>query len=195
MSQLLSKNRNPRYAEFEGPAVSIAGPIDTPMPGGIFPLVLCVTAEQVTRLLSAASLGAVLLDGSDAETMAPLYDALNNLDAPACLPEGENCEDDIWADALMGLADGVLVNTLEGGVFQALGLEIESEGSIEAETILPLIGLAFLAVGAAFVVSILVGGVAVGSVALAAGEAVEILVLTGATEAAPVAVTALALAA
>lgn len=195
MSQLLSKNRNPRFSEVEGPAVSIAGPIDTPMPGGIFPLVLCVTAEQVTRLLSAASLGAVLLDGSDAETMAPLYDALNNLDAPACLPEGENCEDDIWADAVEALADGIIINTLEGGAIQALGYEIESEGSIEAETILPLIGLAFLAVGAAFVVSILVGGVAAGSVALAAGEAVEILVLTGATEAAPVAVTALALAA
>lgn len=190
MARLLSKNRNPLYAEFEGPAVSIAGPIDTPMPEGIFPLILCVTAEQVTRLLSAASLGAVLLDGSDAETMAPLYDALNNLDAPACLPD--SCEDDIWADAVEALADGVLVNTLEGGAMQALGYEIEAEGTIEAATALPLIALSFLALGAAYVVSIALGGLPLGAVTVAAGEAAEIILFTGASEAAPAVITAIA---
>lgn len=192
MARLLSKNRNPLYAEFEGPAVSIAGPIDTPMPDGIFPLILCVTAEQVTRLMSAAGLGAVLLYESDAETMAPLYDALNNLDAPACLPEGDSCEDDIWADAIAAMADGVLVNTLEGGAMQALGYEIEAEGTIEAATALPLIALSFLALGAAYVVSIALGGLPLGAVTVAAGEAAEIILFTGASEAAPAVITAIA---
>lgn len=192
MARLLSRNRNPLYAEFEGPAVSIAGPIDTPMPEGIFPLILCVTADQVTRLLSAASLGAVLLYESDAETMAPLYDALNNQAAPLCGPEGDSCEDDIWADAVAALADGVLVNTLEGGTMQALGYEIEEEGELEAQTVLPLVALSFVALGAAYVVALALGGIALGSVAIAAGEAAEIIIFTGASESAPAIITAIA---
>ncbi len=193
--RLLSRNRNPLFYDHEGPYVDVLGPLDAPMPEGEFALILCVTQPQVTRLLSAAAVGAAILYGSDQETLAPLYTALNTQDAPLCGPEGGDCDDDVWDDVVLALADGVLENVLSGGQMTALGYEIEEEGELEAETELPLIAIAFVAIGAAFVLSLALGLVTIGSVAVAAGETVELLILTGASAGNPVSLTALALAA
>lgn len=189
--RLLSRNQNPLFFEQEAPYIEIEGAFNTPMPDGVFPVVLCVTAAEIKALLSAASLGAIILEGSDAATLAPLYTALNTLDAPLCIEAGA-CEDDIYADSILALADGVLANVLEGGSFTALGYEIEEEGSIEGETELPLIAVAFVAVTAAFVVGLFLGGVAIGSVAVAAGETVELLIATGAAAGSPIQFAAVA---
>lgn len=190
--RLLSRNQNPLFFEQEAPYIEIEGAFDTPLPEGVFPVVLCVTAAEIKALLSAASLGAIILEGSDAATLAPLYTALNTLDAPLCIDTGDACEDDIYADGVLALADGVLANVLEGGAFTALGYEIEEEGSIEGETELPLIAVAFVAVAAAFVVGLSLGGVAIGSVAVAAGETVELLISTGAASGTPIQFAAVA---
>lgn len=192
--RLLSNNRNPLFYDTEGPYVDILGPSSTTLPDGEFPLILCTTAAEIKRLMSAASVGAAILYGSDQETLAPLYTALNTIEAPLCGPVSE-CDDDIWSDDILALADGVLINALEGGQMVALGYEIEEEGEIAAETELPLVALAFVAVGAAFLLAIALGGVALGTVAVAAGETVELLILTGASEGFPVAIAAAAIAA
>lgn len=180
---LLTRNRSPLFtADADAAHVEIAGSVGSVMPAGEFALVLCVTEAQVTRLLSAASLGADLLYGHDAETVAPLLSALNTIDAPLCLPESD-CDDgdDIWEDTILQLADGVLANILSGGQVRAIGYEIEEEGSIETETELPLIAVAFVGLAAAFVVTLILGGVTIGAVAVAAGETVELLIATGAS--------------
>ncbi len=180
---LLTRDRSPLFeADYNAAYVAIAGDVGGAMPDGEFALVLCVNAAQVTRLLSAASLGADLLYGHDAETVAPLLSALNTIDAPLCLPESEcDDDDDIWSDVILELADGVLANVLEGGRIRAIGYEIEEEGSVEVETELPLIAVAFVAVAAAFVLTLVLGGLTIGTVAVAAGETVELLIATGAS--------------
>lgn len=153
------------------------------MPAGEFPVVLCVTADQVTRLLSAASVGAAILYGEDMTTLAPLYTALNWIDEPQCITadcdELEN--EDILADSLAALADGVRINTILNGEIRALGVALDETAEVITETLLPLIGITLLGIAAAAVI-ITVGGIPLAPVAVAAGETVELIIATGALE-------------
>ena len=94
---------------------------------------------------------------------------------------GDDEDEDTFADELAALADAVVVNQQSGGLVKALGYAIDTAGQVIAETVLPLIGLTLLAIGAAYVVSIVIGGLTVGTVAVAAGEVVELVVATGAS--------------
>lgn len=67
-----------------------------------------------------------------------------------------------------------------GGLVKAIGYVIEEAGEFIVNTALPLIGLTLLAVGAAYAVSIIIGGVTIGSVVVGAAETVELIVSTGA---------------
>ncbi len=98
-----------------------------------------------------------------------------------CEAEDECDEDDTWADELAALADGVIGGTMVGGAIRAIGYAIDDIGELIVETALPLIGITLLGLGAAYVVTLLLGGVTIGTVAVAAGETVEVLVQTGAT--------------
>lgn len=113
-----------------------------------------------------------------AASAATWRNALELLDFNPC---EDGCEDeDTLADDLLALADGVLSMTQTGGIIKAIGYAIEQAGEFIFGTALPVIGLTFLAIGAAYVVTLLLGGVAIGTVAVAAGETVEILLTTGA---------------
>lgn len=157
----------------------------TPMPEGVFPVVLCVEASDITRLLSAASVGAAILYGEDITTLAPLYTALNWIDEPQCITA--DCEEleneDILADSLGALADGVRVNTILNGEMRALGVALDEAAEVITETLLPLIGITLLGIAAAAVI-ITVGGIPLAPVAIAAGETVELIIATGALESA-----------
>lgn len=95
--------------------------------------------------------------------------------------KSDNEEEDTFADDLLALADAAVVNNQSGGVVRALGYAIDQAGQVIAETILPLVGVTLLALGAAYVVSIVIGGLTIGTVAVAAGEVVELVVATGAS--------------
>lgn len=99
----------------------------------------------------------------------------------ACESEDECDEDDTWADELAALADGVIGMGMVGGAIRAIGYAIEDVGELVVNTILPIVGVTFLAVGAAYVVTLLLGGLAIGTVAVAAGEVVEVVISTGAS--------------
>lgn len=104
--------------------------------------------------------------------------ALEYLDFEEC---SDGCEDeDTVADDLADLADGILSMTQAGGIIKAIGYAIEQAGEFIFNTALPVIGLTFLAIGAAYVITLVVGAITVGTVAVAAGETVEILLTTGA---------------
>ncbi len=106
-------------------------------------------------------------------------DALEYLDFTPC-EECEEEEEDTYADELGLLADGILSMSQTGGLIKAVGYVMETAGEFIVNTVLPVVGLTLLAIGAAYVVSIVIGGLTIGAVAVAAGEAVEILVTTGA---------------
>lgn len=137
--------------------------------------------------------------GTPAATDAAAYwrqlleDSLVFKESDACCDETD--DDDILEDSLAELADGVLSNTLIGGAVRAIGYAIDDLGRIITETVLPVIGITLLGLAVASVASIIIGGVTVGTVAVAAGETVEVLVATGAAEGAAKIIELVALAA
>lgn len=99
--------------------------------------------------------------------------------------ECEECDDDddedTLQDAYEALMDGVLENTIIGGITRAIGTALEDAGRIITETILPVVGITLVGLAVGALAAVIVGGVTVGTVAVAAGETVEILVATGAS--------------
>lgn len=104
--------------------------------------------------------------------------ALDYLNFDEC--GGGEEEEDTYADEYEALADGVMSMSQSGGLVKAIGYVIEEAGEFIVNTALPLIGLTLLAVGAAYAVSIIIGGVTIGSVVVGAAETVELIVSTGA---------------
>lgn len=98
-----------------------------------------------------------------------------------CEQENDCDEDDTWADELAALADGIIGNTFSGGAQRAIGYAIDEAGSIIVDTVLPLIGITLVGIGAAYVVTLVLGGLTIGTVAVAAAETVEVLIATGAS--------------
>jgi len=110
--------------------------------------------------------------------------------------ECDECdEDDTLQDSIQALADGIMSNTVIGGAVRAVGTALDDLGKIVTETLLPIVGLTVLGLAAAAAFSVLVGGVAVATIPVAAGEVVEVLISTGATAAAPKIIEFVALAA
>lgn len=96
--------------------------------------------------------------------------------------ECQDCdEDDVLEDTIAQLANGVLSNTITGGVTRAIGVALDDLGKLITETILPVVGITLFGLAVASIAAVVVGGVTVGTVAVAAGETVEILVATGAS--------------
>lgn len=139
---------------------------------GVIPLVIKPTPERLRKLLRNAWVGVQI--NNDADYIIDLWQATK----PS---EGDDEDEDIFQDTWDALADGVLANELFGSVGMPLGVRIPAEGSITAETALPLIGITLIGLGVAAVVSIVLGGVTLPAVAVAAGEVVEIIVATGAS--------------
>lgn len=100
----------------------------------------------------------------------------------SCESDDNRCEDeDILEDVYQAMMDGVLSNTLIGGVTKAIGYALDEAGRVITETVLPVIGLTLVGLAVGALAAVIVGGVTIGTVAVAAGETVEILVATGAT--------------
>lgn len=100
----------------------------------------------------------------------------------SCASDERNCEDeDILEDAYQAMMDGLLGNTLIGGAVKAIGYALDEAGRVITETVLPVIGLTLVGLAVGALAAVVVGGVTIGTVAVAAGETVEILVATGAT--------------
>lgn len=100
----------------------------------------------------------------------------------SCENEDPECdEDDVWQDDIMSLADGIISNSFAGGVQRAIGYAIDDVGHIITETVLPLIGITLVAIGVAYVATIVLAGVTIGTVAVAAAETVELVIATGAS--------------
>lgn len=119
-------------------------------------------------------------DRTAAVAAATWREALDMFDFESCGGDDDD-EEDTYADELLALADAMVVNQQSGGLVKALGYAIDEVGQVIAETVLPVIGLTLLAIGAAYVVSVVIGGLTIGTVAVAAGEVVELVVATGAS--------------
>lgn len=114
-----------------------------------------------------------------AATAATWRNVLDDFDFDPC--GGGDEDEDTLADDFESLADGVMSMSQAGGVVKAIGYAIAAAGEFIVNTALPVVAVTLLAIGAAYVVSLVVGGLAIGSVAVAAGETVEVIFATGAT--------------
>ena len=144
----------------------------TPNGDGVIPLIIRPTPERLIKLLRNAWVEA--RKTNDADYIIDLWQA----ERPS---EDEDEDEDILQDTWAALMDGVLANQLFSTVGLPVGVRIPQEGSLTAETLLPLIGITIVGGLIAAAVVIVLGGVALPAVAVAAGEVVELVIATGAS--------------
>lgn len=88
-------------------------------------------------------------------------------------------EEDTLADDFADLIDGVISQFQEGGIIRAIGYVINELGSIVVETALRYVAVTVIGTALGGVVSILIGGVVLDTVAVAGGEVVELIFDSG----------------
>lgn len=99
--------------------------------------------------------------------------------------EDEDEDEDILDDILAALADGILTNQVSGGIVRAIGYALGVDAQVVAETALNIVGITLIGGTISGAVGLAVGGASVGTVEVAAGEIVELMIETGASSAAP----------
>jgi hypothetical protein len=176
-------------------------PFTTPsrsLPDGVFLLPVCVTRDGLQSLLDALYWYQLTFGDSSFAASFSVLEALAFVGTPAQAPcvETQCDSDDTLADELRALADGIVSNLYEGRVeLVPLGAILETGARLITQTLLPLIGITLIGGAVAGLVSVLIDGILVDTVTVAAAEVIHLTIETGALATATAAKTVTLLAA
>lgn len=153
------------------------------VPQGVtFPMVLCTTAERLQEILNAIKIAEIYTENS-IDSKVDILEALAFLDNPQSAPCFPPCDqnEDTLSDNSLDFLDGIINGFQQGGISEAIGYVISEFGSIVVETALKVVAVTVIGYAVAGIVSIFVGGVLTSTVAVGAGETVELILETGTT--------------
>lgn len=152
------------------------------LPTGNFLLPVCISREGVKQLLNIIKQAQIYGDGEEEiEGYWAILEALGYTQDPTNAPCYPSEQEDTIADDILQFIDGIVSNYQEGGITKALGYVIDELGRIVIETTVRVVSTAIVGLAVASVVNILIGGVVAGTVAVGAGEIVEVIFDTGDT--------------
>jgi len=146
------------------------------MPSGEFLLPVCTNRERLQETLNALKI-AEIYGGNEPNAKWDILEALafvQNPELSPCFPSCNN--EDTLADDIFNLVDGVIETFQEGGLIEALGYLIQETGSIVVETVKKIVSITVIGVAVGGLLSIIVGGISYGTVAIGAGEVVETII-------------------
>jgi len=144
---------------------------------------VCTTRERLVKILNAIKTYEVLSGDRDFNAQIDILEALAYMDNPTdapCYPPNE-CDEDTLADDLFGFVDDIISEFREGGIVRAIGYAIDELGRIVIETAVKVIEITVIGLAVAGVLSIIIGGVTVATVAVPAGSIITPIFDTGST--------------